>query len=86
MSEDTPIVDEPKPSDQPNDGRPWLAIALLEDGSLRVTGWTQDKMVAYGLLESARDAVKNDIETKAKIQRVNGSGGLIQNIRNGFHK
>lgn len=77
---------QPEVNEQPNDGRPWLALALLEDGSLKVTGWTQDKMVAYGLLESARDAIKNDIETKAKIHRVNGAGGLLTNIRNGFHK
>ena len=83
MSEDSAI---PSTNDQPNEGRPWLALALLEDGSLRVTGWTQEKMVAYGLLESARDAIKNDIETKAKIERVNGAGGLLHNIRNGFHK
>lgn len=66
-----------------NDGRPWLAIFLNEDESMKVTGHIQDKLLAYGLLESAKDAIRRSIDKKSQIERVNNSGGLIQFLRNG---
>lgn len=78
MTEDKPETNEV------NDGRPWLAIFVQEDGSLKVTGHVNNKVMSYGLLESAKDSIRQHIDKQSKIERVNGSGGLIQHLRNGF--
>lgn len=59
-------MDEQSEKDaQPNDGRPFLAIAVRADNSISVNGSINDKVLAYGLLESARDAIKAHIEKQA---------------------
>ena len=77
---------EPSKSTLPNDGRPWLMILVNQDGSIKVSGTVDDKILAYGLLSVARDAIKDSHDKTAKIERVNGSGGLIANLRRGLFK
>lgn len=82
------LEDEAKeqvPETPVNDGRPWLAMFIEPDGSIKVTGFVHDKMLAYGLLEAAKDAIRKSVDKKAQIERVNGSGGLIHFLRNGKH-
>lgn len=83
---DTPKEPEPEPETEGkvNDGRPWLAIFLNDDNSIKVTGHVNNKLLAYSLLECAKDSVREHINKQAKIERVNGSGGLINMIRRGF--
>lgn len=79
-----PELRMPKEEEKPvNDGRPWLAIFINEDSTIKVSGHVQDKILAYGLLESAKDAIRKSIEKKSQIERVNGSGGLISMLRGG---
>ena len=77
------IKKEPEEMDQPNGGRPWLMISLMEDGqSVMVNGWHGNKFVAYGLLGAAKDAIHDNFLKQAKIERVNNSGGLLEKLRN----
>ncbi len=78
--------DETNEQNQPNGGRPFIMILVNEDGSLRVNGFIPNKTVAFGLLESAKDEIRGSLEKASKIERVNGSGGLINHIRNGFKR
>lgn len=71
---------------QPNEGRPWIMIAINSDGSMKVSGFTNDKIIAYGLLASAKDLIKDHTDKLSKIERVNNSGGLIHSLRNGFKR
>ena len=62
-----------------------LAITLDPDGSVRVQGPIDDKMLCYALLENARDAVKDygdarrqpviQAPTSADILSINGKRG-----------
>ena len=70
----------------PNEGRPWLQLFIQKDGSMSVHGSIQNKVMAYGLLDVARDAIKDFHDKQAKIERVNHSGGLINTIRGGFKR
>lgn len=65
----------------PNDGRPYIVASIMEDGSLKVSGFTTDKVLAYGLLASAKDIIQEEHMKQQKIQNVNNSGGLIQMLR-----
>ena len=77
------LEDEKKEAPElPNGGRPYLQIMIQEDGSLRVAGSTQERMLAYGLLEIARDMIKDNSDKQAKIERVNG-GSIINRLRQG---
>ena len=42
---------------QPQQQRPKLIIEVLEDGRVNVNGPINDKVLCYGLLEVARDAI-----------------------------
>ncbi len=85
--EDNPIEEqEEKKPELPNEGRPWLQIMVQADGTIRVHGHIKDKIVAYGLLGSANDAIREFHAKEAKIERVNAAGGLIHNLRNGRFK
>ena len=75
------LQSEPEVPKEPNDGRPWMQIFLQADGSIKVTGWVQDKLLAYGLLGSAKDAIQEVQAKEVKIHRVNNSGGLLNMIR-----
>ena len=74
------LQSEPESPKVPNDGRPWLQLLLTEDGHMKVTGWHNDKIVAYGLLGMARDAIAENHLKGAKIERVN-RGNLIDVVR-----
>ena len=75
---------QPEDKKLPNDGRPYIVAAVNEDGSLKVTGTIDNKVLAYGILETAKDAIHDHISKQVKIEHVNMSGGLINRIRNGF--
>ena len=84
MEEPDKRTEDNQEPNKPNEGRPFLMILMQADGSIMVKGHIEDKILAYGLLESARDAIKANMEKQIKIQNVNASGGLIQHLRNGF--
>ena len=76
---------EEKPeSSEVNEGRPWIGIFMNNDGTLKITGHINNKIVAYGLLGAAKDSISNHIEKQVRIERVN-NGSIIQNLRNGFN-
>lgn len=87
-AEDTPIdgEDRTESNNLPNEGRPFIMIRVMEDGTVDVQGFVPNNVVAYGMLGVARDQFHAAAEKKSKIERVNGSGGLLRHIRNGFHK
>ena len=59
-----------------------LQIILNPDGGIKIQGPTlADRTAAYGLLEVAKDMVR-EMHT---VKVVKPSGGLIQHIRNGRH-
>jgi len=58
MSETNGHKPEVPTEELPNGGRPWINIIVNENGGLAVNGSINDKVLAYGLLESARDAIK----------------------------
>lgn len=55
---------------------PRLVIEIKENGTISVTGAINDKILAYGLLESARDAIKqyHDMQELKAIKK-NGNHG-----------
>lgn len=46
-----------------------LIVTLSEDGKVNVNGPLTDKILCYGLLEAAKDAVKNFSLEKSNIVR-----------------
>jgi len=50
---------EPKPV------LPSITIQVNENGSLTVSGTINDKILAYGLLESAKDIIREHVATQA---------------------
>lgn len=67
----------------PNDGRPYIIVTIQEDGSMKVSGSIEDKILAYGLLASAKDEIRKFHDKREKEGRVRNSGGLIQMLRRG---
>lgn len=55
-----------------------LVITVNPNGSISVSGPINDKVLCYGLLESAKDAVKQHVD-QSSLLKVNGHG-------NGFFK
>lgn len=45
-----------------------IRIGLTEDGNVIVAGPIDDKILCYGMLEAAKDAVRQHKEKKASIQ------------------
>lgn len=82
MSEPIEVKGEQPEQQAPNGGRPHLVIALKEDGSLVVTGSINEKILAYGLLDSARDAIQDHITRMQKAQIVAPpKGGMMDFAR-----
>jgi len=81
------VTDDLKDKQQaPNDGRPWLMIAINADNTVKVSGHVDDRVLSYGLLSVAKDTIKDFHDKQAKIDRVNASGGLINRLRSGMWK
>lgn len=83
MMEDTgtpEAVDVEKEDKGPNEGRPYITIAIKSDGTLGVYGFIQDKVLAYGLLSSARDAIQAHIDSHSKTIQV-PKGGILDFVR-----
>lgn len=83
MSENIEVPKSEQPEQQlPNGGRPHLVIAIKEDGSMVVTGSINEKILAYGLLDAARDAIQDHI---ARMQKANivapPKGGMLDFAR-----
>lgn len=62
-----------------------LVITMTPDGQVQVSGPLQNKVLCYGMLESARDAIRdfkpnvgvelaNGDKAKALLRNVNGNG------------
>ena len=79
------VSDKPDMPKLPNDGRPYLTIAVTADNNLSINGSIQDKVLAYGLLEAARDAIKSHIETQHKPSLIKPTGPsfMRQFLQNG---
>ncbi len=60
-----------------------LVIQMYEDRSLKVEGTINDKVIAYGLLESARDAIfeKHLSDKQRAIIKSNGGSGILGFVR-----
>lgn len=69
-----------------NEGRPYLIIAMDAHENIGVSGWTQDLPLVDEMLFLAHDACRDLHDKKARIQRVNMSGGLMKMIRHGLKK
>ena len=55
-----------------------LTVLLDEEGGVSVRGPVQDKVLCYGLLEGAKDAIKawHEAQNKSSLVTPNGSGIL----------
>lgn len=53
-----------------------LKIILQDDGQLMVGGPIEDKVLCYGLLEAAKDAIRDNIK-KSKVLRVPPGAKLV---------
>lgn len=67
--------------DTPNGGRPWIGIFVNEDGSIKVNGNMSDKVIAYGLLEVARDLIGKHLDMNHKVEDTKGH--ILSFLRNG---
>ena len=67
----------------PNGGRPWLMILVGEKGELQVKGTISDKMLAYGLIAAAQDAIRDHIKD---LSKPSVSGGMLDFVRGGRRK
>ena len=75
-----PNKPEVKTEEIPNGGRPWLQITIMEGGALNVQGSINDKILAYGLLEAARDAIAAHLLRLSQI-KPNGRHGVLDFVR-----
>ena len=73
------MVDEIKPEAEPIR----MTIELSLDGNIQVNGPIDNKVLAYGLLQAAQDAIFRHHEElrKNKIQAANGNHRIINFIR-----
>lgn len=72
---------EDKAPEAPNSGRPWLMIRLDENNAMHVNGIINDKILSYGLLESARDAIKAHHDRLNQATIVKPTNGFFNGIR-----
>lgn len=80
----------PSPQDTPPaPPRAQLLITFHADGSIQVQGAVHDKVLAYGLLECARDAIKDAADRAARQSAIQvarpADPMLINPRRNGNH-
>ena len=60
-----------------------IEIELFADNHISLNGPINDRIVFYGMLQMAHDAVFEAHLSKPKL--VKGNGGLINYLRNGKH-
>lgn len=54
---------------------PRLVIQLMADGGVSIVGPIKDKILSYGMLESAKEAIQEyHLSQKSKIIKPNGDG------------
>ena len=79
-------VAEVKTEEVPNGGRLYIMIAVGQNNELNVQGSINDKILAYGLLESARDAINLHIEQLRAPNIRKPDGQFMNFLRNGKHR
>lgn len=57
-----------------------LSIFLTKDGAVKVQGMINDKILSYGILESAREAIYQH-HTQSKVQIVKPRNAIIDFMR-----
>lgn len=57
-----------------------LIITVKPNGSISVEGPINDKVLCYGLLEAAKDAVKQHVD-QSSLLKANGNGGFFKRFR-----
>ena len=62
-----PEVESKKEEPQAEQKIPSLFIRLMPDRTVKVEGCINDKILAYGLLDCAKDAVKDHLDRGAKV-------------------
>ena len=75
--------EESIPEGLPNEGRPYIQIVIKADNTLGIYGSINDKILAYGLLESARDAIAVHIDKAVKSQIQHPPHRIMDFLRNG---
>ncbi len=58
-----------------------LIITIEDDGSCNVNGPIKEKMIAYGMLEAAKDAIQEFHQNKAKSQIQLVPAGAIPSVK-----
>lgn len=81
------MAEEAKPKDASDASQepklPELTIRVNPNGSVTVHGPINDKILAYGMLEAARDAIfEHSMRQIASIIKPNG-GGMLSRLRGG---
>lgn len=66
-----------------NGGRPYIVICITEGNAVGVSGSVYDKVLAFGLLEVAKEAINNMHQQKRDRENPGGmiSKGLANHIR-----
>jgi hypothetical protein len=59
------MMEQANKNTQPQQTRPKMTIEMLEDGRIQVHGPIENKLLCYGLLELAKDAVREYADKKA---------------------
>lgn len=67
----------------PNEGRPYITIAIKADQTIGVFGTIQDKVIAYGLLGAARDAIQTHIDEQNKVRIAKPEHRILNFLRSG---
>ena len=65
---------------------PRLIIQMNENGSITVSGPINDKILSFGMLEGAKDAIRDHIHKSQQALLVQPNGnkhGLLNYLRNG---
>lgn len=73
-------MEDNKPEEQkPELQYPRLVIEVQENGTIKVSGSINDKVLAYGLLESAKDAIKEHLDHQS-LMKIKHNGHNRLNI------
>jgi len=77
------VTDDLKDKQQaPNDGRPWLMIAINADNTVKVSGHVDDRVLSYGLLSVAKDTIKEWVQE----QRPKLKASILAHLNRGKQK
>ena len=73
---------EHKKGDKGEPNKPFLLIQLNNDNSIQVNGVISNKLLAYSMLESARDAIKDHIDNlnKQHAQKIATNGKIVEDL------